>query len=143
MLEVVKRLNRKICDVNGCNIQHNYLLHPDQGKASVNMFTVAEEEDTAEEEPASEDEEEDDQSPRARLIRGILQAGRPTQETQEPEENKSEYQEEVAREMEAASEDEKKLEPEKEKNPQVQDDEANLDYSSMLAIAERWRDKPK
>ena len=45
--------------------------------------------------------------------------------------------------MEAASEDKEKLEPEKEKNPQVQDEEANPDYCSMEAIAERWRDKPR
>ena len=66
LLEVMKKLDRKICGVNGCNIQHNYLLHPDQGKASVNMFTILEEEDTAEEMPASEDrdEDEDDQSPK-------------------------------------------------------------------------------
>ena len=70
----------KICSVNGCNLQHNYLLHPDQGKASVNMFTVLEEDNVDEEEPASEDEEEDDQSPRARLMRGILQDGRPMRE---------------------------------------------------------------
>ena len=76
LLDVMKKLDRKICGVNGCNIQHNYLLHPDQGKARVNMFSVLEEEDAAEEMPASEDE--DDQSPRARLMRGILQAGRPT-----------------------------------------------------------------
>ena len=76
LLEVMKKLDRKICGVNGCNVQHNYLLHPDQGKASVNMFTVLEEEDAAEETPASKDEDEDDQSPRARLMRGILQARR-------------------------------------------------------------------
>ena len=76
LLEVMKKLDRKICSVNGCNIQQNYLLHPDQGKASVNMFTVLEEEDAAEETPASKDEDEDDQSPRARLMRGILQARR-------------------------------------------------------------------
>ena len=76
LLDVMKKLDRKKCGVNGCNIQHNYLLHPDQGKARVNMFSVLEEEDAAEEMPASEDE--DDQSPRARLMRGILQAGRPT-----------------------------------------------------------------
>ena len=35
------------------------------------------------------------------------------------------------------------MEPEKEKNPQPQAEEANLDYCSMEAIAERWRDKPK
>ena len=85
----VKRLNRKVCDINGCSLQHSFLLHPDQGKASVNIITVLEEEDVDEEEPASEedeeepaseeDEEEDDQSPRARLMRGILQAGRPVQ----------------------------------------------------------------
>ena len=89
LLEVVKRLNRKVCDINGCSLQHSFLLHPDQGKASVNIITVLEEEDVDEEEPASEedeeepaseeDEEEDDQSPRARLMRGILQAGRPVQ----------------------------------------------------------------
>ena len=79
--EVVKRLDRKICSVNGCNLQHNYLLHPDQGKASVNMFTVLEDDDVDEEELASEDEDEDDQSPRARLMRGILQAGKPVQES--------------------------------------------------------------
>ena len=53
LLEVMKKLDRKICGVNGCNIQHNYLLHPDQVTASVNMFTVLEEEDAAEEMPSS------------------------------------------------------------------------------------------
>ena len=145
LLEVMKKLDRKICGVNGCNIQHNYLLHPDQGKASVNMFTVLEEEDTAEEMSASEDkdEEDEDQSPRARLMRGILLAGGPVQEKQESDEDDSEDQGEAVRETEAASEDEKKLEPEKEKNPQAQDEEARLEYCSMEAIAERWRDKPR
>ena len=82
LLEAMKRLDQRVCGVNGCNLQHNYLLHPDQGKASVNMFTFLEEDNRDEEEPASEDEEEDDQSPRARLLRGILQAGRPVQENQ-------------------------------------------------------------
>ena len=100
--EVVKRLDWKVCGVNGCNLQHNYLLHPDQGKASVNMFTVLEDEDIAEEEPASEDEDKDNQSPRARLMRGILQAGRPAQENQESDEDNSEDQEEAVREMEAS-----------------------------------------
>ena len=74
-------------------------------------------------------------------MRGILQAGRPAHESRELDEDSSEDQEEVVREREAASEDEKELEPEKEKNPQVQDKEAKLDYCSMEAIAERWRDK--
>ena len=143
MLEVMKKLDRKICGVNGCNIQHNYLLHPDQGKASVNMFTVMEEEDVAEEAPASEDEDEDDQSPRARLMRGILQAGRPAQESHESAVDSSEDQGEAVREAETASEDEKNLEPEKEKNPQNQDEEERLEYCSMEAIAERRRNKPK
>ena len=104
--------------MNGCNLQHNYLLHPDQGKASVNMFTVLEAGDVNEEEPASEDEDEDDQSPRARLLRGILQAGRPVQENQASEEDNPEDPGEAVRDMEAASEDKEKLEPEKEKNPQ-------------------------
>ena len=71
LLDVMKKLDRKICGVNGCTTQHNYLLHPDQGKASVNMLTVLEEEDAVEDMPASEDEDEDedDQSPRARLMR--------------------------------------------------------------------------
>ena len=76
-------------------------------------------------------------------MRGILQAGRPAHESRELDEDSSEDQEEVVREREAASEDEKELEPEKEKNPQVQDKEAKLDYCSMEAIAERWRDKPR
>ena len=59
----MKKLGRKICNVNGCKLPHNYLLHPDRGKASVNMFTVLEEDAAAIEEPASEDEDEDDQSP--------------------------------------------------------------------------------
>ena len=50
---------------------------------------------------------------------------------------------EAIREGETASEDEKELEPEKEKNPRNQDEEARLEYYSMEAIAERWRDKPK
>ena len=84
----MKKLDRKICGVNGCNIQHNYLLHPDQGKASVNIFTVLEEGDATEEMPTSEDvdEDKDDQSPRARLMRGILQAGEPAKENQESDE---------------------------------------------------------
>ena len=142
LLEVMKKLDRKICGVNGCNIQHNYLLHPDQGKASVNMFTVMEE-DVAEEAPASKDEDEDDQSPRARLMRGILQAGRPAQESHESAVDSSEDQGEAVREAETASEDEKNLEPEKEKNSQNQDEEARLEYCSMEAIAERRRNKPK
>ena len=55
--EVMKKLGRKICDVNGCNLPHNYLLNPDRGKASVNIFTVLEEDAAVEEEPASEDED--------------------------------------------------------------------------------------
>ena len=102
LLEVVKRLDWKICSVNGCNLQHNYLLHPDQGKASVNMFTVLEEGNVDEEEPASEDEEEDDQSPRARLLRGILQSGRSVQENQLSDEDDPENPGEVVRELEAA-----------------------------------------
>ena len=47
------------------------------------------------------------------------------------------------REAETTSEDEKELEPEKEKNPRDQDEEAKMEYCSMEAIAERWRDKPK
>ena len=140
--EVMKKLGRKICDVNGCNLPHNYLLHPDGGKASVNMFTVLKEDAAAKEELASENEDEDDESPRARLMRGILQAGRPVQESQASEEGSSEDQEEAVRGTEAASEDEKELEPEKEKNPQPQE-EVDLDYCSMEVIAERWRDKPK
>ena len=141
----MKKLDRKICGVNGCNIQHNYLLHPDQGKASVNIFTVQEEKDAAEEMPASKDkdDDEDDQSPRARLMRGILQARRPAQENQESDEDNSEDQVEAVREAGMTSEDEKKLEPEKEKNPWNQDKEARMEYCSMEAIAERWRDKPK
>ena len=140
--EVMKKLGRKICDVNGCNLSHNYLLHPDGGKASVNMFTVLKEDAAAKEELASENEDEDDESPRARLMRGILQAGRSVQGRQTSEEGSSEDQEEAVRGTEAASEDEKELEPEKEKNPQPQE-EVDLDYCSMEAIAESWRDKPK
>ena len=73
--------------------QHSFLLHPDQGKASVNMFTVMDEEEEVDEDrPASEDddEEEDDQSPRARLLRGILQAGRPVRDDQPPEDEPEE-----------------------------------------------------
>ena len=132
LLEVVKRLGRKICGVNGCTLQHSYLLHPDQGKASVNMFTVLEEDDMNEEEPTSEDEDEDDQSPRARLLRGILQAGRPVQEDQASEEDSSEDLGEAVRDVEAAPEDGEKLEPEKEKNPQPQAEETHLDYLLSL-----------
>ena len=119
LLEVMKKLDRKICGVNGCNIQHNYLLHPDQAKASVNIFTVLEEEDATKEMPASEDvdEDEDDQSPRARLMSGILQAGGPAEENQESDEDSPEDQVEAVREAGTTSEEEKKLEPEKEKNP--------------------------
>ena len=109
LLEVVKRLDRKICGVNGCNPQHSFLLHTDQGKVNVNMFTVLEEDDVDEEEPASEDEEEDDQGPRARLLRGILQAGRPVQEGQPPDEDDPEDPGEAVREPEAAPEDKKKF----------------------------------
>ena len=38
-------------------------------------------------------------------------------------------------------EDKKMLEPEKEKNPRNQDEETKMEYCSMEAIAERWRDK--
>ena len=96
-----------------------------------------------EEEPAAEDEDEDAQSPRARLMKGILQAGRPVQESQISDEDNPEDQEEAVRGTKAAPEDEEELEPEKEKYPQPQAEEANLDYCSMEAIAERWRDKPK
>ena len=139
LLEVVKRLNRKVCDINGCSLQHSFLLHPDQGKASVNMLTVLEEEDMDEEEPASEDdEEEDDQSPRARLMRGILQAGRPVQDDQPPEDD-PEGPEEAVKEPEAVLEEEERLEPEKEKNTPSHVKEEHLDYCSMEAIAERWK----
>ena len=97
LLEVMKRLNRKICDVNGCSLQHSFLLHPDQGKASVNIFTVLDDEDEDEEAPTSaDDEDEDDQSPRARLLRGILQAGKPVQDVQPPEDDPEEPAEPVA-----------------------------------------------
>ena len=110
LLSVVMRLNRKVCDINGCSLPQSFLLHPDQGKASVNMFTVLEEENVDEEKPASEDdEEEDDQSPRARLLRGILQVGRPVQDDQPPEDDPEEPEE-------AVLEEEERLEPEKEKN---------------------------
>ena len=141
LLDVMKKLDRKICGVNGSTIQHNYLLHPDQGKASVNTFSVLEEGDATEEVPTSEDEE--DQSPRERLMRGILQAGGLTEENQESDENSSGDQEEAVREAEATSEEEEKLESEKEKNPWNQAEETEMDYCSMEAIAERWRDKPK
>ena len=103
LLEVVKRLNRKVCDVDRCSLPHSFLLHPDQRKASVNIFTVLEEEedDVDEEEPASEDEEEDDQSPRARLLRGILQAGKLVQDDQPPEDDPEDSAEPV-KELEAA-----------------------------------------
>ena len=68
---------------------------------------------------------------------------RPAHEDQESDEDNSEDQVEAVREAELASEDEKKLEPEKEKYPQNQDEEARLEYCSMEAIADRWRDKPK
>ena len=84
---------------------------------------------------SSKDEEEDDQSPRARLMRGILQAGRLVQDDQPPEDNPVE--------PEAVLEDEEKLEPEKEKNPPTHAEEEHLNYCSMEAIAERWRSKPK
>ena len=87
LLETVKRLNRKVCDVNGCSLPHSFLLHPDQGRASFNIFTVLEEDDVDGEEPASKDEEEDDQSPRAKLLRGILQAGRSVLDDQPPEDD--------------------------------------------------------
>ena len=83
------------------------------------MFTVLEEDNVDEEEPASEDEEEEDQSPRARLMRGILQDGRPVRVSQASDENNPEDQEEAVRGMEAASEDEEKLEPEKETRKQA------------------------
>ena len=116
LLEVVKRLNRKVCDINRCRLQHSFLLHPDQGKASVNIFTVLEEDDVDEEEPTSEDEEEDDQSSRARLMRGILQAGRLVQDDQPPEDDPDEPVEVVTEE------------PEKEKNlpTRAEDEESGL-----------------
>ena len=91
---------------------------------------------------SSEDEDEDDQSPRARLLRGILQAGRPVQENQASEEDNPEDPGEAVRDMEAASEDKEKLEPEKEKNPQPRAEEAHPDYCSIEATVERWRDQP-
>ena len=116
LLTVVKGLNRKVCDINGCGGQHSFLLHPDQSRASVNMFTVADEEEG--DKPASEDdtEEEDDQSPRARLLRGlgIFLAEGPMQDDQPPEDDPEEPVE-TAAEQEATPEDVVKLEPEKEK----------------------------
>ena len=57
---------------------------------------------------AKEDEDEDDQSPRARVLREILQAGRPVQENQASEEDNPEDPGEAVRNMEAASKDEEK-----------------------------------
>ena len=100
------------------------------------MFTVLEEENVDEEKPASEDdEEEDDQSPRARVMRGILQAGRSVQDDQPPEDD--------SEEPEGVLEEEERLEPEKEKNTPSHVEEEHLNYCSMEAIAERWRSKPK
>ena len=77
MLSMMQKMERKICGVNDCNGQHNYLLHVEHGKATVNIFMVLDEEDEEAEEdkPASEDEEEEE-SPGARLMRGIQEAGR-------------------------------------------------------------------
>ena len=74
---------------------------PKEGQRHI--FTVLEEEedDVDEEEPASEDEEEDDQSPRARLLRGILQAGKLVQDDQPPEDDPEDSAEPV-KELEAA-----------------------------------------
>ena len=56
LLSVVKGLNRKVCDINGCGALHSFMLHPDQNKASVNIFTVVDEEGEEEDDsPASED----------------------------------------------------------------------------------------
>ena len=71
-------------------------------------------------------------APRTRLMRGILQAGGPVQESQESDEDSSEGQAEVKREAETASEDEKKLEPEKENYPQNHDEEARLEYCTVV-----------
>ena len=76
-------------------------------------------------------------------MRGILQAGRIPGENQESKEDSSKEQGEATREAETTLEDEDELEPEKEKNPQSQDEEVRMEYCSMEAIAERWRDKPK
>ena len=96
------------------------------------MFTVLEEDDMNETEPTSEDEDKDDQSPRARLLRGILRARRPVQEDPASEEDSSEDLGEAVRDVEAAPEDGEKLEPEKEKNPQPQAEETHLDYLLSL-----------
>ena len=137
LLSVVTRLNRKVCDINGCSLPHSFLLHSDQGKANVNMFTILEEDDVDEEKPASEDdEEEEDQSPRVRLLRGILQAGRPVQDDQPPEDDPEEP-EEAVKEPEAVLEEEERLEPEKEENMTSYVEGEHLDYCSMEAIAER------
>ena len=87
---------------------------PREGQRQI--FTVLEEDDVDEEEPTSEDEEEDDQSSRARLMRGILQAGRLVQDDQPPEDDPDEPVEVV------------KEEPEKEKNlpTRAEDEESGL-----------------
>ena len=96
LLDTMKKMERKICQVNNCNGQHNYLLHMEHGKATVNMFMVLDEEDeeAEEEKPASKDEEEDG-SPGARLMRGILEVRGSRKGAQETSENSSEEQEEV------------------------------------------------
>ena len=64
---------------------------------------------------------------------------RPEQENQASEEDNSVDPGGAVRNVEAAPEDEENLEPEKEKNPQPQVVQANLDYCSIEAIAERLR----
>ena len=75
-------------------------------------------------------------------MRGILQAGRPVQDDQPPEDD-PEGPEEAVKEPEAVIEEEERLEPEKEKNTPSCVEEEHLDYCSMEAIAKRWRSKPK
>ena len=150
LLSTMRKMERKICRVNDCNRQQNYLLHMEHGKVTVNMFTVLDKEDeegeedeeAKEDKPASKDEEEDE-SPGARLMRGILEAGRSPKEAQENSKDSSEGLEEAKEKAGATSEDKVKLEPEKEKNPQSQSEKEKEEYCCMEAIADRWRDKPK
>ena len=45
LLSLMQKMERKICGVNDCNGQHNYILHVEHGKATVNDFTVLDEEE--------------------------------------------------------------------------------------------------
>ena len=137
LLNPFQKMEKKACGVGDCKGQHSYLLHSDQNKVSVNMYSVLEEDDQ-EDKPAYKDKDgQEEETLGERLMRGILAAGG---SQEEKEDTSSEEEDSVEKEAVTALEEETKLEPEKEKNTL---EEEKADYCSMEAIAERWTDKPR